>query len=389
MESLLIRGGTVVDPSQSLHGELDVSLANGRVVSVGSGLTPAPGQTVLDGRGKMVTPGLIDLHVHVFWGVSHYGIEADPHCLAKGVTTVVDAGSAGAQTFPGFRRYVIDVSETRILAFLNISMTGMLCQDVGELEDLRFVDPRAALKTVEAHRDIIQGIKVRLGRGQAGENGWPALRRAREAAEAARLPMMIHIWEDTPMPIPDILAEMRPGDVLTHCFHGQEQGILDARGKVLPEARRAVERGIIFDVGHGRGSFSFEVGRTALAQGLRPGTISSDLHVYNVNGPVYDLVTTMSKFLVLGLSLDDVVRMTTEAPAKALSMSDAIGTLRPGAVADVTILDLREGDFEFEDAKGVTLRGSRKLVPAQVIRGGALVPPGGPPETARARSDRR
>lgn len=370
---MLVRGGTVVDPSQSLHALRDVRVAGGRVVEMGDGLAPQPGEEVVDARGRLVVPGLIDLHVHVFWGASHYGIEPDPHCLATGTTTVVDAGSAGAFTFPAFRRYVIEVAQTRILPFLNIGATGMVAPDVGELRHPEFIDKAAALRAIEAHRDLIQGIKVRLSRDLVGGNAWLALTTALEASEAAGLPIMVHVG-DTPLPLTEILDELRPGDVLTHCFHGREEGILDAKGQVLAQARRAAARGVHFDVGHGRGSFGFAVARQALAQGFRPGTISSDLHVYNVAGPVFDLATTMSKFLHLGLPLDDVVAMTTAAPAQVVRGAAALGTLKPGAVADITLLGLEDGRFELEDAQGEKVTATQRLVPAGVVRNGVEIP---------------
>jgi dihydroorotase len=369
---VLVQGGTVVDPSQGLHARRDVRLAEGRVVELGDRLAPADGEPVVDARDRLVVPGLIDLHVHVFWGATHYGIEPDPHCLATGTTTVADAGSAGAYTFPAFRRFVIEVARTRILPFLNIGGTGMVAPDVGELCHTEFIDKAAALRAIEAHRDLIQGIKVRLSRDIVGDNARVALTTALEASEAAALPIMVHVG-DTPLPLVTILDELRPGDVLTHCYHGREEGVLDGKGQVLAAARRAADRGVHFDVGHGRGSFAFAVARRALAQGFRPGTISSDLHVYNVDGPVYDLATTMSKFLHLGLSLDEVVHMTTTAPARVLRGAADLGTLAPGAAADVTLLERQEGRFDVEDAVGekVTLR--ERLVPAGVIRDGVAL----------------
>jgi len=372
---MLIQGGTVLDPAQSLHAVRDVALAGGRVTAVAEHLTPAPGDEVIDARGLYVTPGLIDLHVHVFPGASHYGIEPDPHCLATGTTTVVDAGSAGALTFPAFRKYVIEVSQTRILPFLNIGATGMLSAEVGELEDVRFIDRGRALAMIEAHRDLIRGVKVRLSRELVGANVRVALSTALETAEAAGLPLMVHPG-DTPIPLDDILRELRRGDVLTHCYHGREQGVLDERGRVRAQARRALDRGVNFDVGHGVGSFAFAVARAALAQELRPGTISSDLHVYNVNGPVFDLATTMSKFLALGLGLDDVVRATTEMPARAIGALGELGTLAPGAAADVTLLQFDSGDVEFADARGEKVKAAARLVPVRVVRNGVARPAG-------------
>jgi dihydroorotase len=368
---VLIRGGTLLDPAQGLHARRDVRLEGPRVAAVDPELPPAPGETVLDARGLLVVPGLVDLHVHVFWGASHYGIEPDPHCLGTGTTTVVDAGSAGAHTFPAFRRYVIEVARTRILPFLNIGATGMVSPAVGELEEARHIDAAAALRTIEAHRDLIRGIKVRLSRDLVGDNARLALNTAREVSAAAGLPIMVHVG-NTPLPLADILDELRAGDVLTHCYHGNAEGILDERGSVLGAARRAAARGVLFDVGHGRGSFSFEVARQALAQGFRPGTISSDLHVYNLHGPVHDLATTMSKLLHLGLPLDEVVEATTAAPARAVREAGVLGTLAPGAAGDVTLLELRDGPVILEDAMGVRVAATRRLWPRGVVRAGQL-----------------
>jgi dihydroorotase len=371
---VLIRGGTVVDPGQGLHGRRDLRLLGNRVSELGDGLAPQPGEEVVDARDRLVLPGLIDLHVHVFWGASHYGIEPDPHCLGTGATTVVDAGSAGAHTFAAFRRYVIEVSATRIVPFLNIGATGMVSPDVGELEEVRHIDRAAALRTIEAHRDLIRGVKVRLSRALVGANARVALKTAREAGEAAALPIMVHIG-DSPIPLAEILAELRPGDVVTHCYHGNAEGILDARGAVIAAARQAASRGVLFDVGHGKGSFTFGVARRALAQGFRPGTISSDLHLYNLHGPVFDLATTMSKFLHLGLSLDEVVAMTTGAPAQVIGHDQALGTLRPGAAGDVTLLAVREGPVTLEDTVGERVEGAQRLVPSGAVRAGRWVPP--------------
>ena len=371
---LLLAGGTLVDPAQGARAATNVAFAAGNVAAVGPHLSAADAKDTVDCSGRIVAPGMIDLHVHVFWGVSHYGIEPDPHCVAKGVTTAVDAGSAGADTFPGFRKYVIDVSATRLFAQLNISSQGMLTKEIGELDDLRYASVPKAIAMIERHRDVILGVKVRLTRNSivSRESGIRPLYLAREAADAVRLPIMVHpqdAWCDS---LDDILAVMRGGDILTHCFHGDSHGILDGDGKVRRSVREAIERGVIFDVGHGRGSFSWEVAERALEQGIGPTTISSDLHVYNVAGPVYDLATTVSKFLHLGLSLEGALHKVTATPARVLGMSDQIGTLRVGAWGDAVVFDLQRGQFELHDARGETRVGRQRLVPTAVVRGGKL-----------------
>ena len=217
---LLIKNGTIVDPAQGIHARKDVAFANGRVSAIGDEIPTSEAREVLDAEGCFVTPGLIDLHVHVFYGVSHFGIEPDPTCLARGATTVVDAGSAGADTFPGFRKYVIDVSDTRILAQLNISSQGMLTQEIGELENPDYADVGKACRMIEQHRDIILGVKVRLTRESivGARAGMLPLHKAREAADAAGLPIMVHPQDAWCESIDDILALMGERDILTHCF---------------------------------------------------------------------------------------------------------------------------------------------------------------------------
>ncbi len=216
----------------------------------------------------LVIPGLVDLHTHLYPGVSHYGVEPDLHCLGRGVTTAVDAGSAGAQTFPGLRRYVIERSSTQILAFLNIAVEGMISSLVGELEDIRWASPEQAVARARENLDLVVGIKVRLGYQMVGDDPQPALRLAREAADELGLPLMVHVIDMRPG-LAWLLPRLRRGDIVTHCFHGNEGGILGPDERVLPEAIAARERGVLFDIGHGVGSFAYRVARNAIAAGIR------------------------------------------------------------------------------------------------------------------------
>ena len=372
---LLVKGGKVVDPSQGLSAERDVAISGHRVARVAANISESDALHVLKAEGKIVTPGLIDIHTHVYDGVAPLGIPADPNCIAKGVTTAVDAGSSGAHTFPGFRKYVINVVDTRVFALLNISLVGQSTlspdNEWGELLDLRFLNPKLAIKTIERNRDVIVGLKVRLSRSITGPHDLEALALAREAAEAVNLPIMVHIG-GSHSPLKQILAELKKGDVITHTFHGKERGILDQRGRVLPEVRKAVANGVHLDVGHGAGSFAFDVAEKALEQDVLPGTISSDLHQYNVHGPVFDLATTLSKFLHLGLSLDQVIERATTNPARTFGQMEGLGTLKEGAEADVAVFSLEEGDFEFIDAMGAKRMGQRKLIPVATVKAGKL-----------------
>jgi dihydroorotase len=383
MFDILVRGGRVIDPAQGLDTVSDIGIIGPRVAAVGNDIARrGVRHEVVDATGLIVTPGLVDLHTHVYWGVAPLGVEADPNCLHRGVTTAVDAGSAGASTFPAFHRYVIEVSATRIVAMLNISTIGMARDDgagheaIGELEELRWANVDRAVEVARAYSDAIVGIKVRLGPGQVGpdpEQCREALRRARQAADQIGKPAMIHIGATT-VPLDEILANLNTGDIVTHCYHGREQGVLDERGVVRSSVRDAIRRGINFDVGHGAGSFNWQVARTALEQDLLPGTISSDIHTWNIAGPVYDLATTASKFLHLGVPLMEVLRRVTTTPAAALGLAGEIGTLAPGAAADVSLFRLAEGEWQFRDSYGGSEVGGLRLEPVAVIRAGKRYP---------------
>jgi dihydroorotase len=372
---LLVKGARLVDPSQGISEERDIAVTGTKVARVAKDIPASEALHVLDAKGKIVTPGLIDVHVHVYDGVAPLGIPADPNCIAKGATTVVDAGSSGANTFPGLRKYVINVVDTRVVALLNISVVGQstLAQDNpwGELLDLRYANPKLAAKTIERNRDVIVGVKIRLTRNIAGDHDLKALALAREAADAVKLPLMVHIGGSY-SPLKDILAMLKKGDVITHSFRGGDGGILDDRGRVLPEVHKAVGNGVHLDIGHGGGSFSFDTAEKALAQDLLPGTISSDVHQFNVNGPVFDLATTLSKFLHLGLTLEQVIERVTTNPSRLFGALNGLGTLKEGAEADIAVFHMDQGDFEFVDALGAKRMGHRKLRPVATVKAGKI-----------------
>ncbi len=369
MTDLAVVGGRVLDPGQGIDATASILVSGGTITGIGPGAEGAA-QTV-DASGLIVTPGLVDLHTHLYPGVSHYGIDPDTYCLDRGVTTAVDAGSSGAQTFPGLRSYIIERSRTRILAFLHIAVQGMITNLLGELEDLRWASVAQAVQRAREHPDVIVGIKVRLGYQMVGDDPAPAMRLAREAADTLGLPLMVHVIDMRP-PISWLLPYLGRGDIVTHCFHGNEGGILDAAGTLFPEVLRARERGVRFDVGHGVGSFAYRVARSAIAQGFPPDTISSDLHAHNVNGPAYDQATTLSKLLHVGMELQDVVRATTATPAQAVGRHGSIGALAPGREADLTAFELRSGHWALPDAAGATEVVEQLLVPRLVIRAGEV-----------------
>jgi dihydroorotase len=370
---LVVAGGRVLCPATGVDEITDVAIADGRIAELGEGLD---GRQVVDATGLLVTPGLIDLHVHVYEGVSHYGIDADRYLLRRGTTTGVDVGSAGAQTFAGLRRMVIDQAQTRLYAYLHIAVEGMISVLVGELEDIRWASVEQCVAVAEANRDVIAGVKLRAGHQMVGADPRPALALALEAADALRLPLMVHVI-DMGMPLPELLDRMRAGDVVTHCFHGNEGSLLNENGRVWPEARAARERGILFDVGHGSGSFTWRVARAALEQGFPPDTISSDIHTYNHDGPVHDLPRTLSKLLHLGMPLGDVIAAATWRAGEHLAhvAPAGLGTLASGAPGDLCLLELQRGSFALTDGEhrlsdGVTEHAVERLVARSVVRAG-------------------
>jgi dihydroorotase len=379
MFDLIVRGGRVVDPSQGLDTVTDVATLGPRIAAVGTDLLKQGLRgEVIDARGLVVTPGWIDLHTHVYWGVAPLGVEADPTCLRRGVTTAVDAGSAGASTFPGFQRYVIDISLTRVVAMLNLSAIGMAhdsgfgAEVVGELEEIRWANVNRAIEVARAYADVITGIKIRLGKELVGpdpEHTREVLRRARTVADTIGKPVMVHPG-DSAVPLQDILDRLVRGDVVTHVYHGRSEGVLDDAGRVRECVRSAIDKGVNFDVGHGQGSFTWRVAHRAFAEGLTPGTISSDIHAWNIAGPAFDLATTASKLLHLGLSLPDVVSRVTAVPAACIGRADELGTLAVGALADISVFRLAEGEWRLHDAEGVEEISGVRFEPVVVIRGG-------------------
>ncbi len=362
----VVVGGRLIDPAEGIDGLRDIGVTGGRVARVAERIAESEGRQVVRASGMIVTPGLIDIHAHVYDGVSGVSIEPDVVGIAKGVTTVVDAGSSGATTFPGFRTYVAAPARTRVYALLNVSHPGMTISN--ELADLGYIDPDAIVATVEANRDVIVGLKVRMLAGIPGGRDLEVMRLTRMAAEGADVPVMVHIGGQT-SPLPRILEMLRPGDVVTHALR-RNGSILDDSGDVHPEVLEAVERGVHLDIGHGRGNLDFDVAERALAQGIRPATISSDVHRGNALGPVFGLPTTLTKFLHLGMSLAEVVRCATATPAGIFDFGEELGTLREGAVADLSVFQMVEGAYELVDSGGKRRTAARRLVPYAAMRAG-------------------
>ncbi|MEM7177950.1 MAG: amidohydrolase/deacetylase family metallohydrolase [Pseudomonadota bacterium] len=366
---LVLKGGRVIDPANRLDATVDVGFSAGKVAAVGRGLA---GEETRDVSGHIVCPGLIDLHTHVYWGGTSLGIDADEFCRTCGVTTSVDTGSAGPGNFAGFRSHVIERSEARILAYLHVSFAGIYGFGsevaVGESEDIRLMAPVSAAKVAEENRDVIVGIKIRLGRHASGDQGLAPLQYALDVAEETGLPIMAHIDEPPPS-YGELVERLRPGDVLTHCFRPFPNTPVGAQGRIRDEVIEARERGVFFDVGHGMGSFSFKTARAMLAQGFMPDTISSDVHQLCINGPAYDQTVTMSKLLCMGMELDQVIAASTINAAQALRRPE-LGTFSPGAVGDATVLKLENGPVQYEDVLGEVLDAEQQLFSRGVVIGG-------------------
>ena len=369
---LILRGGHVIDPSQKLDAVTDLAFSGGKVAQIGPGLKADAETDVHDLSGFIVTPGLIDLHTHVYWGGTSLGIDAEDFCRRSGVTTTVDAGSAGPGNFAGFRKHLIERSQVRILAYLHISFAGIYAFSprvmVGESEEIRLMAPIDAMEVANANRDLIVGIKVRVGARASGRSGTLPLDIALQVADEVGMPVMAHI-DDPPPTYEEVLARLRPGDTLTHAFRPYPNAPVTAQGTIKQAVNEARSRGVLFDIGHGKGSFAFKTARAMLANGFFPDTISSDVHALCINGPAFDQVTTMSKFLCLGMPLANVIAASTANAAFALRRPE-LGSLKPGGAGDATILSVRNGRFDYVDVVGEHVTGEHNIASEGVVIAG-------------------
>jgi dihydroorotase len=373
MYDLVIRGGRLIDPAQGLDQRRDVAFQDGKVAAVAPTIDAREAREVIAADGRLVVPGLIDLHTHVWWGGTSLSVRPEPVARRSGATTLVDAGSAGPGNFHGFRAHIIERCPVRILPYLNISFAGIFAFSrsvmVGECSDVRLLDARECLDVALRNRDLIVGIKVRVGRNTSEGYGVFPLELAIEVADELGLPVMAHI--DFPPPSrKDMLARLRPGDVLTHCYRPFPNAPV-VRGEVRPEMWEARQRGVIFDIGHGMGGFGFASTRPMLEAGFLPDVISSDVHVLCEHGPAFDLLHAMSKLMCLGMPLVEVIRAATARPAEALRRKD-LGTLAPGAAGDAAVLRLAEGAFDYIDVMGERITGDRRLEVDAIVLGGRL-----------------
>ena len=370
MFDLLLTGGRVIDPAQDLDEVLDVAFADGKVAAVGKNLGEA-GAT-RDVSGKMVVPGLVDLHTHVYWGGTSLGVDPDEYARFSGCTTLVDAGSAGPGNIHGFRKHVIEPAEVRILPFLNVSFAGIFGLhwdlNVGESKDLGLLNSRTCLRVAKEQADLVVGIKVRVGGGTSGALGIIPMQIAKEVAQQLGLPLMGHL--DNPPPTRrEVMELLGRGDILTHCFRPFPNAPAEADGSVAEDVQAARDRGVIFDIGHGRGSFGFGTAMAMLKHGFLPDVISSDVHLTSIGGPAFNMLVTMSKFLAMGVPLMEVIRASTINAARAVRLQDR-GTLKPGMLGDATVLEMERGRFTFRDVVDETLESDEQLACRGIVLGG-------------------
>jgi dihydroorotase len=370
---LLLTGGDVLDVGGGHTGRYDVAVRDGRIAEVAPEL-PRDAREIVDVTGRLVTPGLVDLHTHVHPGATYWGIDPDPVAWYSGVTTWVDAGSAGAYTIDALRAAITGM-HVRVPVLLNISGVGLTGR-TGESRDLANCDVGLAVDTVLRHRDLIRGIKVRIDAETVGANGVQPLLRAREVAAACGVPLMAHIGAAPPK-VDEVLALLRPGDIVTHCASaiaagGDDAGDGSSGGAAIRDAYAA---GVLLDIGHGSGGFAFDVLEDQLAAGMLPHTVSTDLHARSVYGPVFDLPTTMAKLLAVGVPLADVVAAATVHPARALALPDGAGTLAPGSPADIAVFTVENGRFETVDAHRQRRYAPQRLINEATYLAGRRLPP--------------
>lgn len=366
---LLVRSGRVIDPLSGRDSVIDIAVTDGIIAAIDPNIASERAQRVIDATGLIVTPGLIDLHVHAYRGVNAYGMDVDPVCQATGVTTAVDAGSSGPVNFAGFRDFVVKHATTRLLGFVAVAQHGVT-RDPGDLVHPDLADFEGAARVVLENPEIAVGIKIRLASDKVATDGRDALDLGLRAAELCGRPLMVHIGE-TPIPLEEIVDSLRPGDVITHCYTPLAPSVIDDSGALRKGMREAQKRGIIFDVAHAGGHFGFDVVRGAFAGGLMPNALSTDIHGRtDAKARGFLLTDVMSKFMALGLPLSEVIRLTTAAPAEILSRQDRIGSIAVGREADLAVLELEHGPITFVDTVGQQLESDTRLRARWTVRAG-------------------
>lgn len=375
---LLVKGARLVDPGSGQVGDFDVAVNGGYIAGVEKDIPRAQATRVIEGAGLILTAGFIDLHAHICHGITRHGIDPDRAGVLQGVTTIVDGGSVGSHTFVGLRKHVLPHARTRIFNFLNLSYSGQAWMP--EVRTLADIDRETLTLVLRSNRDVVKGVKIRAVSPAIEVIGAQLADIAHEYADLIEGRVMLHIgdhhaWEGASKVTREIIGKLRPGDILTHPYTSWPGGALQDDGEPFPEVRDAVARGVVVDVGRGMMNFTVENARRALATGFIPDTISTDITLMTIHGPVFGLADTASIFLSLGMDLEDVIARITVNSATALGIEDQLGTVAPGKVADLTLSDYREdGDYEFHGFEAERYRGSKLLVPIMTIKGGEPIP---------------
>jgi len=377
MYDLLLKGGHVIDPSQDLRGVLDIAVENGKIAKVAASIPAAEARRVVDIPGKTVTPGLIDLHTHVFDGVAANGVHPDIAGVHAGVTTVVDAGSSGCATFGAFPRHILPKCETEVIPLLHICQTGLATNP--DIIAESSIDLESTLRVAREHRGLIKGIKARMVSPALEIFGMEMPRLAKRAARESGVPLMVHIGDTTKRYDPNVIRELlpllEPGDIVTHLFTANPGGVLDANGKLVPEARELAARGVWLDTAHGRMNFGFNVGRRVLDQGVTPHCISTDLTIPGRANTVHSMVEIMARFLGMGFTLEQVIAMSTVNPARAIGEANRLGSLAVGRQADISVLDLRDGRWVVYDTLRDSMKIDKTVVPVLTVKRGRVFEP--------------
>ena len=377
MYDLLLKGGNVIDPSQDLRGALDVAVEDGKIARVAANIPVAEARRVVDVPGKTVTPGLIDLHTHVFDGVAANGVHPDIAGVHAGVTTVVDAGSSGCATFSAFPRHILPKCETEVIPLLHICQTGLATNP--DIIAESSIDLESTLRVAREHRGLIKGIKARMVSPALEIFGMEMPRLAKRAARESGVPLMVHIGDTTKRYDPNVIRELlpllEPGDIVTHLFTANPGGVLDTNGKLVPEAKELAARGVWLDTAHGRMNFGFNVGRRVLDQGLTPHCISTDLTIPGRANTVHSMVEIMARFLGMGFTLEQVIAMSTVNPARAIGEANRLGSLAVGRQADISVLEVRDGRWVVYDTLRDSMKIDKTVVPVLTVKRGRVFEP--------------
>ncbi len=377
MYDLVLKGGVVIDPAQDLRGALDVAVQDGKIAAVAANIPASEARRVIHVPGKTVTPGLIDLHTHVFDGVAANGVHPDIAGVHAGVTTVVDAGSSGCATFSAFPRHILPKCETEVIPLLHICQTGLATNP--DIIAESSIDLESTLKVARAHQGLIKGIKARMVSPALEIFGMEMPRLAKRAARESGVPLMVHIGDTTKRYDPNVIRELlpllEPGDIVTHLFTANPGGVLDTNGKLVPEAKELAARGVWLDTAHGRMNFGFNVGRRVLDQGLTPHCISTDLTIPGRANTVHSMVEIMARFLGMGFTLEQVIAMSTVNPARAIGEVTRLGSLAVGRQADISVLEVRDGRWVVYDTLRDSMKIDKTVVPVLTMKRGRVFEP--------------